>query len=229
MSILSNYMLTSQIMENNLSSSGITCIKLCLLTLIIASCTTVPRGRVIEQGEASWYGPGFHGRQTANGERYDQNALTAAHKTLPFNTIVRVLNLNNGKSVVVRINDRGPYAEGRVIDLSREAASRIDMLDSGVAPVRIILVRSEEPIRTRGPGSIQKEEFTIQLGSYNRRADAESFSRQIRGSRVVTARVDGRTVYRVYYGRYPDARSAQRDLSRLQRRGYDCFVRQVQN
>ena len=88
-------------------------------------------------GSASWYGPGFHGRKTANGERYNMNALTAAHRSLPFGTRVRVTNRNNGKSVVVRINDRGPYAGGRVIDLSRGAAQAVSMMGSGVIPVSL--------------------------------------------------------------------------------------------
>jgi rare lipoprotein A len=92
------------------------------------------------QGAASWYGPGFHGRTTANGETFDQNALTAAHKTLPFGTEVRVTYERTGESVVVRINDRGPYAHGRVIDLSRGAAAEIGLLDSGVGEVRIEVV-----------------------------------------------------------------------------------------
>ena len=88
-------------------------------------------------GAASWYGPGFHGRQTANGERYDMYGLTAAHRSLPFGTKVRVTNRKNGKSVVVRINDRGPYAGGRVIDLSRSAAQAVSMMNSGVVPVKL--------------------------------------------------------------------------------------------
>ncbi len=89
------------------------------------------------KGMASWYGPGFHGRLTANGERYNQNGLTAAHKTLPFGTQVRVTNLNNGRSVTVRINDRGPFIRGRVIDLSKGAANVIGLVSSGVAPVQL--------------------------------------------------------------------------------------------
>ena len=88
-------------------------------------------------GAASWYGGKFHGRLTANGERYDMNKLTAAHKTLPFGTKVRVTNRANGKSVVVRINDRGPYVGGRAIDLSRGAATAVGMLHSGVAKVKL--------------------------------------------------------------------------------------------
>jgi rare lipoprotein A len=89
------------------------------------------------QGKASWYGPGFHGRRTANGERFNTWAYTAAHRSLPFGTKVRVTNLRNNQAVVVRINDRGPYVGGRVIDLSKAAAQAIGMVRSGTAPVRI--------------------------------------------------------------------------------------------
>lgn len=88
-------------------------------------------------GKASWYGPGFHGRLTANGERYNQNAMTAAHRSLRFGTRVKVTNLRNGRSVIVRINDRGPFIHGRVIDLSAAAARSLNMVHSGVAPVQI--------------------------------------------------------------------------------------------
>jgi rare lipoprotein A len=88
-------------------------------------------------GKASWYGPRFHGRKTASGEIFNQHELTAAHRSLPLGTKVKVTNLKNGRSVVVRINDRGPYAKGRVIDLSRAAAKRLGMLNSGVAQVRV--------------------------------------------------------------------------------------------
>lgn len=92
------------------------------------------------RGQASWYGPGFHGRLTANGERYNQNAMTAAHPNLKFGTKVKVTNLNNGRSVVVRINDRGPFTRGRVIDLSAAAARSLDMMRSGVAPVKVTIL-----------------------------------------------------------------------------------------
>ena len=95
----------------------------------------------IKGGMASWYGPGFHGRRTANGERFNQNALTAAHKTLPFGTKVKVTNLRNGQSVVVRINDRGPYAHGRVIDLSSAAAKVIGIKGSGVGNVALDILQ----------------------------------------------------------------------------------------
>lgn len=93
--------------------------------------------RAVLNGVASWYGPGFHGNRTANGETYNQNALTAAHKSLPFGTRVRVTHTGTGRSIVVRINDRGPYIGGRIIDLSAAAARVLGMASSGVAPVRV--------------------------------------------------------------------------------------------
>ncbi len=94
-----------------------------------------------EIGDASWYGPHFQGNRTADGERFDMNALTAAHRTLPFNSYVRVIDLATNRSVVVRINDRGPYAADRIIDLSAQAARELGITDDGVARVRIELVR----------------------------------------------------------------------------------------
>jgi rare lipoprotein A len=95
-------------------------------------------------GEASYYASKFHGRPTANGERFDNGKLTAAHRTLAFGTKVRVTNLTNGRSVVVRVNDRGPFVRGRIIDLSQAAARRIDMVRAGVVRVKI------EPLGTPG-------------------------------------------------------------------------------
>ena len=92
-------------------------------------------------GSASWYGSQFHGRKTANGERFNMHGLTAAHRSLPFGTKVRVTNRKNGKSVVVRINDRGPFVGKRVIDLSRGAAQAVSMIGSGIAPVTLQVIR----------------------------------------------------------------------------------------
>ena len=102
-----------------------------------------------EQGGASWYARYFHGRRTANGERYDQNQLTAAHKTLPFGTVVRVRSEVNGKEVDVRINDRGPFVAGRVIDLSQAAASALGMLQLGVKRVTLLLPPGLRPADSR--------------------------------------------------------------------------------
>jgi rare lipoprotein A len=90
-----------------------------------------------QTGVASWYGPGFHGRRTASGERFDQNDLTAAHRKLPLGSEVKVTNLENGRAITVEINDRGPYIKGRVIDLSKAAARRLGIVEDGVAKVRI--------------------------------------------------------------------------------------------
>jgi rare lipoprotein A len=109
--------------------------------------------RRAEVGTASWYGPRFHGRPTASGERFDQDALTAAHKQLPLGTIARVTNLANGRQVVVEINDRGPFKGRRVIDLSRAAAHRLNMAESGLARVRIDVLRmpDQDPLPEPDP------------------------------------------------------------------------------
>lgn len=98
----------------------------------------------IESGIASWYGYNYPARCTANGETYDRETLTAAHKTLPFNTIVRIENLENGKSVIVRINDRGPFVPGRVIDLSQKAAGEIEIQEQGLADVELYLLKESD-------------------------------------------------------------------------------------
>ncbi len=114
--------------------------------LSLAGCSSLKSGKGgkaqgIQKGQASWYGGKFHGRKTASGEVYDMNQMTAAHKTLPFGTIVRVKNLKNGKTVQVRINDRGPFVKGRIIDLSQAAAIKIDMTRDGVVPVEVVVLR----------------------------------------------------------------------------------------
>ncbi|MBI9108643.1 MAG: septal ring lytic transglycosylase RlpA family protein [Spirochaetales bacterium] len=111
-----------------------------LIIAIIVLTLTSSLVFAFESGQASWYGGKFQGRKTANGEIFDTNKLTAAHKTLPFNTMVRVTNLKNDRFVDVRINDRGPFVEGRVIDLSRAAADKIDMTLSGLAVVKIDII-----------------------------------------------------------------------------------------
>lgn len=102
--------------------------------------------RAFEQGKASWYGPRFHGRRTASGERYNMHAFTAAHKTLPFGTVVRVRSMITGREVDVRITDRGPFSFGRVIDLSRAAAAELGMLGLGVKDVLLLVPESTAPV-----------------------------------------------------------------------------------
>ncbi|HHH14247.1 MAG TPA: septal ring lytic transglycosylase RlpA family protein [candidate division WWE3 bacterium] len=109
-----------------------------ILSLLIALSTSAcAKHNGIQTGKGSWYGKKFHGRLTANGEKYNMYALTAAHKTLPFNTMVEVTNLSNNRKVVVRINDRGPYAKGRIIDLSYLAAKKLGYVNKGVAKLKV--------------------------------------------------------------------------------------------
>ena len=128
-------------------------IRMILLAVLILACitagctgrrgaTTRPSGSATpyERGTASWYGKKFHGRRTASGERYDMHDLTAAHPSLPFDTNVRVVNTDNGRSVVVRINDRGPFVNNRIIDLSHAAARELDMVQAGLATVELYLL-----------------------------------------------------------------------------------------
>ncbi|WP_230981235.1 septal ring lytic transglycosylase RlpA family protein [Echinicola salinicaeni] len=106
--------------------------------LLLSSCASISHnGGRSEKGLASYYANKFNGRKTASGERYSHSKLTAAHRTLPFGTIVKVENLKNGKTVKVRINDRGPFVSGRVIDLSKKAARKINMIQEGIVPVRL--------------------------------------------------------------------------------------------
>lgn len=128
------------------------------LALVVAA---IPRAFPLEEGLASWYGGKFQGRVTASGEVFDTSRMTAAHKSLPFGTRVKVVNLDNGKSAVVKVNDRGPFVEGRVIDLSRAAAQQIDMVGTGTAKVSIEIV------------SFPPESCAIQVGAFAVEANAE--------------------------------------------------------
>jgi rare lipoprotein A len=124
-----------------------------------------------ENGIASWYGHPYDGRRAADGETYDMETLVAAHRTLPFNTWVRVYNLNNNKTVDVRIIDRGPFVDGRIIDLSHAAAQAIDMIGPGVAQVRLEIISS--------PASVAPAVFGVQVGAYLNRANAERMRAQM--------------------------------------------------
>jgi rare lipoprotein A len=128
-----------------------------------ATPAPVPSGYT-EEGNASWYGEPFHGRRASNGEIYDMYKLTAAHRTLPFETIVRVTNLTNGKSTVVRITDRGPFVDNRIIDLSLAAAREVDSVVAGVVPVRVEVLGGVDP--TAGY-------FTVQVGAFRDLGNAE--------------------------------------------------------
>lgn len=181
---------------------------------------------ILQTGIASWYGPGFHGRLTSSRERFDQNELTAAHRTLPFDTIVEVVNTENNKSVEVRINDRGPYARNRIIDLSKAAAEEIGLLEKGVAEVDLILVEAGGTM----PANLNQPTFTIQLGEYNRERYAERFAETIGdGVRIEQRFIPGRErpIFMIYYGNYNNLSTARADLERLQSNGFDGLVRQI--
>ncbi len=120
-----------------------------VITVIMAALTCAApslagKEAYTEEGLASWYGKKFQGKKTASGEKFNMRKLTAAHRTLPFGTRVKVTRIENGKSVVVKINDRGPFVEGRIIDLSKAAAKKLDMINTGVARVRIKVVKSAQ-------------------------------------------------------------------------------------
>lgn len=129
----------------------------------------------IQLGKASWYGDKFHGRKTANGEVYDMHKMSAAHKILPFNTYVKVLNLSNNKYTIVRINDRGPFKKGRIIDLSYAAAKEIDLVGPGVTEVKITALTKEQV----DPG-IKEGIFTIQVGAFGEQENAEKLADKLR-------------------------------------------------
>src|SRR5262245_31688362 len=158
-----------------------------------------------ETGIASWYGYPYHGRQAASGEIYDMEQMTAAHRTLPFQTWVRVENLTNSKTVEVRITDRGPFIDGRIIDLSRAAARAIDLISPGTARVRLEVVRSAAPVVS------ETVTYGVQVGAFRDRANAER-ARERMESRYGTARLAARqgdtVLWRVLVGAEPSEDSA---------------------
>jgi len=160
------------------------------LVLLFLTAASIPLF-AFESGMASWYGGKFQGRKTANGEVFDTNKMTAAHKTLPFDTVVKVTNLKNNKSVLVRINDRGPFVEGRVIDLSRAAAEIIDMTISGVTLVELDIVSlpdgfSESALinsESVHPEGIP-ESYKIQIASFSSPDNAQSCLQKVKNADI---------------------------------------------
>jgi len=167
-----------------------------------------------EQGVASWYGPGFDGKRTASGEVYDMEELTAAHKRLPFGTRIRVHNLDNGLRTEVRINDRGPFVDNRIIDLSMAAAREIQMLGPGTARVRLSVVELSEMMSCS----------MVQVGAFGDRANAESAARSFRDRGLQVAVVPGADgLTRVLLGPYDNLEQAERARDR-----YDGMVKPCQ-
>jgi len=187
------------------------------------------RGEVIQEGTASWYGRKYHGRKTSNGETYNMYDHTAAHKTLPFHTIVRVVNQDNGKSTTVRINDRGPFIKGRIIDLSKRAAQDIGLDVSGLARVRIYL--EGNPGAT--PSGIQSKpiannqrtsKWTIQVGSFAEFLRARRLVERFEscGHRVRIEKFD--SMYRVRIGAFSSKADAQVAARNLDLTGLDSWI-----
>lgn len=177
-------------------------------------------GGYAEQGNASWYGPPFHGRRSSNGEVYDMNKLTAAHRTMAFNTMVRVTNLSNGKTVVVRITDRGPFVENRIIDLSRAAAQEIESIGPGVVPVRLEVVSGNDPF-----GGY----FTVQVGAFKERGNAERLRDRLDTlyppATIQQVALDDGMFYRVRVGRVSGEQAAQRFADSLRaKEGFHAMV-----
>jgi rare lipoprotein A len=178
-------------------------------------------------GVASWYGPGFHGKPTANGEIYDQHRLTAAHPSLPMGTIIRVENEANGNVVWVRVNDRGPYKKGRVLDLSRAAAERLGMVDEGTAPVHISVLRWPHTTDTE-LGLRAYTQYVVQVAAYPEPDKAENVLERMRerfswADFMLDPRPNG--VLSVVSGPYDDGGKAQQVARRLQKSGVTSLVR----
>lgn len=167
-------------------------------------------GEYVEEGVASWYGFPFQGRRTSNGEIYEMHEFTAAHRTLPFNAVVRVTNLRNGKQTEVRINDRGPFVANRVIDLSLSAAQAIDMVGPGTAPVRLEVIAGPNP---------RVGNFGVQVGAFLVQENAERLKIQLgaRYSPVSIAAYDSPNgmFYRVRVGRVASEDAARQLAERL--------------
>ncbi len=172
-----------------------------------------------ERGLASWYGSKFHGRPTSSGEPFDMYRVSAAHKTLPLPTWVEVTNLDNGRKLTVRVNDRGPFKEGRIIDLSYAAAVLLDVVDSGTARVDVRAVEQAE-LPVDSIGAPRELPVWIQAGAFSRERTADGVARQLRGAdvdrvRVERQRVGGRTIWRVRAGPFRDAERAERQARRI--------------
>ncbi|SDY39658.1 septal ring lytic transglycosylase RlpA family protein [Nitrosomonas sp. Nm33] len=181
------------------------------------------------QGIASWYGRRYHGKQTASGEVYDMFAMTAAHPTLPIPSYVRVTNLKNGKSIVVRINDRGPFLANRVVDLSYTAAYKLDVLTKGSAPVKVEAIipgvasspQAEKIVSTQPP-STQNTKIYLQLAAFGSASNAHNFLSQIRSELPSITHQTGITnedgLYKIRTGPYPSEISARKSANEITQR-----------
>jgi len=185
----------------------------------------------VQTGIASWYGQKFHGRKTSNGETYNMYAMTAAHKTLPLGTWVSVHNLENNRKIVVRINDRGPFVYGRIIDLSYTGAKRIGIEGTGTARVRITALgratsysrKTRAPITFR-PIDYWRGNFTVQVGAFKVKSNANKYryklSKNFQNAHLVAFTDDRGTFYRVRIGRFTNLKDAIRFSEKIIAQGF---------
>ncbi len=203
------------------------------MLLLILGCSIPPsKVRVPERytaqlsqtGIASWYGPGFHGKATASGDIYNQNDLTAAHQTLPLGTRVMVTNLENGRAAEVTINDRGPFAKSRIIDLSYSAAQSLDMVGPGTALVRVDVIDSPTKIQTIRSSL----DYTLQLGSFAQLENAQQLRNRLAKSfrDVVIAPLLSKdaTYYRVHLGKFASRSDAEEQARQVSQAGYSVII-----
>ena len=189
-----------------------------------------------ERGIASWYGRDFHGRKTSSGQTYDMHAMTGAHKTLPLGTYVSVYNLRNGKKVVVRINDRGPFVRGRVIDLSYGAAKQIGLVGPGTAPVEVVALgvprettAHGEVQRTLVPSNYYVGDFSIQVGAFREKENAFRLKSKLASTykdvHIMVQETSNGTLYRVRVARCKTLEQARQYEKILEGDGYpDAMV-----
>lgn len=180
----------------------------------------------VQTGIASWYGRDFHGKPTSNGEKYDMHAMTAAHKTLPLGVYVRVQNRDNGREATVRVNDRGPFVKGRVIDLSYAAAVRLGVDIAGTARVRVEALGYQQG----GKGGYHALEtydsgnYSVQIGSFREYANAQRLSGEMKKlfgfSSLHLTNVNGDHFYRVYAGKYNSLKAAELAEKNFSEQGY---------
>jgi len=184
---------------------------------------------------ASWYGPGFHGKKTASGELYNMDAMTCAHKSLPFGTKLRLRNVENGKTAVVTVNDRGPFVRGRDIDLSRAAAGKLGIIGPGTGRVKVEKVgRDMRYIKYVEGGKMTRDyrpydgPYTVQVGAFTDRIKAirvqDGLRVRHRKAYIVRTEINGKELYRVRVGKFGDEEGARLYAERLSEEGYSTSV-----
>ncbi|MFB0506141.1 MAG: septal ring lytic transglycosylase RlpA family protein [Thermodesulfobacteriota bacterium] len=182
---------------------------------------------MVQHGVASWYGKKFHGNPTASGEIYDMYHLTAAHRTLPLGTYVMVTNLENNRSVEVKINDRGPFVKGRIIDLSYAAARSIDMVEKGTARVRVAVLKGKPLIAKKEDEGFGRG-FTVQVGAFSDKGNAvkltNALGKEIRDVYISVFETPMARYYRVRVGHFNTRERAYRLAAQLADMGYSVLI-----